>query len=264
MSPGENKYIEKLVTARFPMADFEDLMDALRAASNPKRKKYLASYFGTEPSSGFVGLTAVAARRVAVRCAPGFDLPQLRRLLASGVPEHRYVALKMLVWAYERRPAWREAIARFYLSNLRRVDHWVLVDASAPYILGAHLLDRPGGHLFRLARSRRPEERRIAIVATWVFIRAGDFADTLRLAELLLQDEDPLIHRAVGWMLREVGKRSPVEEKTFLKRHAGAMPRLMLRCAVERLPPSQRRHYLAIRRTEPPAAGPRKRRAGGT
>jgi 3-methyladenine DNA glycosylase AlkD len=184
------------------------LYAALRAASDRKRKKFLASYFGTEDSSDYLGLTAVAARGVAIRFADRFELAQLRRLLASRVPEHRYVALEMLVRRYERRPAERPRIAKFYLANLRRVDHWVLIDTSAPYILGEHLLGRSRTILFELAASKKWTERRIAMVATWAFIKAGDFADTLRLADRLRGDEHPLVRRAVRWMLHEVERRS--------------------------------------------------------
>jgi 3-methyladenine DNA glycosylase AlkD len=209
------------------------LFAAMRTASDPKARRFLASYFGTESSTPFAGLTAVAARRVAVRFAEHFDRMQLRRLLANRVPECRFVALEILVRQYEQHPAAREALAKFYLSNLRHVDHWVLVDTSASYVLGHYLRDKPRTPLYRLARSKRMPERRIAIVATWAFIKAGDIADTLRIAEQLLDDESALIHRAVGWMLREVGKRSPALKEKFLRKHARSMPSLMLRCAVK-------------------------------
>ena len=216
----------------------------MHAASDPKAGKFLASYFGTESSTPFTGLTAVAARRVAVRFAEHFDRMQLRRLLASNVPECRFVALEILVRQYERHPAAREALAKLYFSNLRHVDHWVLVDTSASYVLGDYLRDKPRTPLYRLARSKRMPERRVAIVATWAFIKAGDFSDTLRIAELLLDDESELIHRAVGWMLREVGKRSPRVEEKFLRKHARSMPSLMLRCTVKRFRRSKPSYYL--------------------
>jgi 3-methyladenine DNA glycosylase AlkD len=224
------------------------LLAAMHAASDAKAGRFLASYFGTESSTLFAGLTAVAARRVALRFAEHFDRMQLRRLLASSVPECRFVALEILVRQYEQHPAAQETLAKFYLSNLRYVDHWVLVDTSASYVLGDYLRDKPRTTLYRLARSKRMPERRVAIVATWSFIKAGDFTDTLRIAERLLADESALIHRAVGWMLREVGKRSPVVEETFLRKHARSMPRLMLRCAVKRFRKSKRRYYLSRRR----------------
>jgi 3-methyladenine DNA glycosylase AlkD len=225
----------------------------MREGCDPRRQKYLATYFATgagTPHTPFPGLTAVNAREVAVRFADQFRIPDLRVLLASPVNEHRFVALEMLVRKYETGGAVeRERIARFYIRNLRFVDHWVLVDTSAPYILGDHLLKRRRTLLFELASSRQLFKRRTAIVATAAFIRAHDFADTLRIAERLLHDKHELIHRAVGWMLREVGKRSRAVAERFLQQHHRVMPRLMLRYAVEFLPKASRRRYLT-----PPSA----------
>jgi 3-methyladenine DNA glycosylase AlkD len=226
----------------------------MREACDPRRQKSLATYFATSADRPhtetlFPGLTAVRAREVAVRFADQFRIPELRVLLASAVNEHRFVALEMLVRKYERGgPDERERIARFYIRNLRYVDHWVLVDTSAPYILGDHLLKRRRTLLFDLASSRQLAKRRTAIVATAAFIRAHDFADTLRIAERLLHDEHELVHRAVGWMLREVGRRSRAVAERFLRQHASVMPRLMLRYAVEGLPEARRRRYLSQRR----------------
>jgi 3-methyladenine DNA glycosylase AlkD len=230
---------------------FEPLFAALRAAGDPRRKKFLGSYFA---AGGFaplyIGLTAVAARRVAYRFDDAFTLAALRRLLASAQPEHRFVALELLVRRYERGDSdERTRIARLYVESLRHVDHWALVDTSAPYILGAHLLARDRSILFELAASPRPMERRIAIVATWRFIQAHDYRDTLALAELLLRDADALLHRAVGWMLREVGKRAPAVEHRFLAKHRRAMPRLMLRSAIDHLPSARRKKWLALEPT---------------
>jgi 3-methyladenine DNA glycosylase AlkD len=227
------------------MSKIDALRGAMREACDPKRQKCLATYFAT--ASPYPGLTAVAARRVAVRFSSEFRLSDVRELLASRVDEHRFVALEMLVRKYERgSQSEKERIAKLYIRNLRYVDHWVLVDTSAPYILGDHLLRRPRKILCELASSKDLARRRIAIVATAAFIRADDFDDTLRLAAQLLHDEDALIHRAVGWMLREVGKRSRATVERFLDQHARSMPRLMLRYATERLPEARRRKYLTV------------------
>jgi 3-methyladenine DNA glycosylase AlkD len=126
------------------------------------------------------------------------------------------------------------------------VNNWDLVDLSAPNILGAHLVDRDGRRrlLYRLAGSENVWERRVAVVATHHFIRNGDFSDTLKIAEMLLQDRHDLIHKAVGWMLREVGKRDAAAEKEFLEKHCSVMPRTMLRYAIERLSERKRRRYM--------------------
>ena len=223
------------------------LLAALRAACDPRRQRDLAGYFGRAAGTAgpFPGLTAVAARRVARRFAPRLRQSQVRALLASRVDEHRFVALQMLVRDYQAGgSADRERIAKLYLRNLRHVDHWVLVDTSAPYIVGDHLKDRSRRILFQLAGSKDFVRRRLAILATLAFIRAGDFADTLRLAAALLRDEHPLVQRAVGWMLREVGKRAPATLARFLRNHAGQMPRLMLRYAIESFPARARAKYL--------------------
>jgi|SRR5579859_1525431 len=263
------------------MTTFDDLFEALRGACDPRRQKCLATYFGdgahrSGRKSAYPGLTAVAARRVALRFAGELRDTDLRRLLASDVDEHRYVALEMLVRKYETgRPDDRERIAKFYVRNLRFVDHWVLVDTSAPYVLGAHLSNRPRTILFDLASSQDPMMRRISIIATAAFIRAGDFDDTLRIAELLLSDDHPLIHRAVGWMLREVGKRSRPTLIGFLDRHTQSMPRLMLRYCIDQLPEGYKKRFLrfqtvrrapgsrtSLRRTPDLSTGhPRRRRA---
>ena len=227
------------------MARFDPLFRALRAACDPRRQVYLASYFRSPAKDRYRGLTAVAARKVALRFADDVRLADLVALLASEVDEHRFVALEMLVRRYETGdPAERARIAQLYVRNLRHVDHWVLVDTSAPYILGDHLLHRSRRPLFRLAASKDFVRRRIAIVATAAFIRAGDFGDTLRIAARLARDENELVQRAVGWMLREVGKRSQTALLRFLDRHARAMPRLMLRQAIDQLPAATRRKRL--------------------
>jgi 3-methyladenine DNA glycosylase AlkD len=138
----------------------------------------------------------------------------------------------------------RELIFRTYLDNIANLNNWDLVDTSAPAIVGAYLLDRPRQPIRRLARSRSVWERRIAVVSTLAFIRAGDYDETLRLARLLLRDEHELIRKALGWMLREVGKR----DETRLERHGHEMPRVMLRYAVERLDPLVQRKFLARNR----------------
>jgi 3-methyladenine DNA glycosylase AlkD len=141
----------------------------------------------------------------------------------------------------------KEKIAEFYLEHIKQVNNWDLVDLSAPNILGACLVDRDGSKrrlLYKLAGSDNVWERRIAILATLYFIRNGDFSETLKIAEMLLHDRHDLIHKAVGWMLREVGKRDAVAEEVFLEKHCIAMPRTMLRYAIERLPESKRRRYI--------------------
>jgi 3-methyladenine DNA glycosylase AlkD len=141
-------------------------------------------------------------------------------------------------------PVDKEAIYRFYLDNIKSINNWNLVDASCRDIIGAHLLERDKSLLLSLAQSSDLWERRIAIVSTWAFIRKGQFAWTLKIAKILLNDNHDLIHKAVGWMLREVGGRDEAVLREFLNKHAAKMPRTMLRYAIEKFPESDRKHYL--------------------
>ena len=167
-------------------------------------------------------------------------------LLRSAVHEDRSLALLILVrQANKGRPSDKEKIYKLYLKHTRYINNWDLVDASAREIVGGYLADKSREPLVELARSPCLWERRISIVATHYFIRQGDFADTVRIAELLLGDKEDLIHKAVGWMLREVGKRDQPTLEKFLRRHGKVMPRTTLRYAIERFPKELRQAYLA-------------------
>ena len=155
----------------------------------------------------------------------------------------------MLVDAYDRgSESERAAIFRLYLENTAHINNWDLVDGSAPGIVGRHLEARPRRILFKPARSPDVWKRRIAVLAAFRFIRRNEFAEILRLAEMLLQDRHDLIHKAVGWMLREAGKRDVAILRGFLEKHAARMPRTMLRYAIEKLPAAERRCWLAAGR----------------
>jgi 3-methyladenine DNA glycosylase AlkD len=191
-----------------------------------------------------IGVSVPDARAIARRFA---DLPidSIARLLRSPIHEERLVALLLLAHRFETGDdSLRERIFRTYMANTAHVNNWDLVDTSAAAIVGAHLLHRSREPLRRLAQSRSVWERRIAVVSTLTFIRAGDHEETFRLARALLRDEHDLIRKAVGWMLREVGKRDEPHLIAFLERHAHEMPRVMLRYAVERLDARVRRALL--------------------
>jgi 3-methyladenine DNA glycosylase AlkD len=170
-------------------------------------------------------------------------------LLKSAWHEARSLALMALVKAFERGDAkTREKLYKIYLRNIAFINNWDLVDMSAPQIVGAWLADKPGERrrvLTRLAKSKSLWQRRIAILATYYLIRKGDAAETFRIAKLLMRDEEDLIHKAVGWMLREVGQRVGEEvEESFLRQFYRDMPRTMLRYAIERFSPTKRKRYL--------------------
>jgi 3-methyladenine DNA glycosylase AlkD len=173
-------------------------------------------------------------------------------LLHSRIHEARLLALLLMVWAFRAgSEIERRQIYRLYLSRTRWINSWDLVDLSAPQIVGAWLSDRSRAPLRKLARSTSVWERRIAIVATYCFIRRHELEDTFGITDMLLNDPHDLIHKAAGWMLREAGKRDPAAERRFLASRHTRMPRTMLRYAIEKFPEKERRKYLRARRTTP-------------
>lgn len=240
------------VSARTP-ARAAAAVRRLRALGSPARAAFALSYFKTGPGEyaegdRFLGLRAAEMHAL----ARGFQaLPprEVAALLRSTWHEARLLALLILVRQYAKgTPPARGAIFRLYLRNTARINNWDLVDCSAGRIVGAHLAGRDRGLLRRLARSRSVWERRIAIIATSHFIRLDDFDDTLAIARQLLADGHDLIHKAAGWMLREVGKRDRRVAEAFLDAHAARMPRTMLRYAIERFPEPTRQRYLRLGR----------------
>ena len=222
----------------------------MKGLGNPSRAAAVSRFFKTAPGQygagdRFLGISVPVVRKLSASYQ-ALALRELAALLKSPWHEERLLALLILVRQYARaEPARREAIYRLYMSRTRYINNWDLVDCSAEHIVGAHLRSGPRRPLLRLARSKVLWERRIAIIATFHYIKRGDFTDTLRIARLLRDDPHDLIHKAVGWMLREVGKRDRAVEEQFLLLHGKRMPRTMLRYAIERFPPSLRRRHLA-------------------
>ena len=233
------------------------VMAALAAVADPADAVVLQRFFKTGPGEYgegdvFLGVRVPQTRAVAKRFA-GLPLPEVRALLDSPVHEHRLAGLIVVNAAFARASgvrtrddAERERLAAFYLRAVRdgRVNNWVLVDASAEFVLGEFLLDRQRGTLDELAASPVLWERRVAVLSTFAFLKAGDASTTLELSVRLLDDPEDLMHKAVGWMLREVGKRDLATEEEFLQRHYKSMPRTALRYAIERLPEQKRRAYM--------------------
>jgi len=209
----------------------------------------LQGFFKTGPGEYgegdlFLGVVAPDIRRVAKEFQ-GTPLSEVITLLKSTIHEERLLALLMLVHAYTRGDdLLKKKIFRLYLKNTKYINNWDLVDLSAPNIVGTHLLDKSRTPLYAFAKSRDLWKRRIAILSTFAFIRRNDFDDTLRISKVLLMDDHDLLHKAVGWMLREVGKRDMAAEEKFLHQHYNKMPRTMLRYAIERFPEGKRRSYL--------------------
>ena len=225
------------------------LQARLRTLGNPKDATFLAGFFKTGPGQygeddQFIGVRVPVIRKVA-REFVGLPLAEVECLLHSPIHEERLAALVILVMQAAKADAKaRKAIYDLYLDNTKFINNWDLVDLSAPQIVGAYLVDESRRPLYRLAKSSWLWDRRISILATFHFIRLGDFGDTLKIAEALLGDREDLMHKAVGWMLREVGKRDTVALEGFLGRHCWVMPRTMLRYAIERFPEKKRRAYL--------------------
>jgi 3-methyladenine DNA glycosylase AlkD len=192
----------------------------------------------------FIGVSVPALRAMTSRYRH-LSLIGIEKLLTSPIHEYRYAGLLILVSQYQAgNKGDRQTIFDFYLAHTSSVNNWDLVDTSAAYIVGEHLVHRSRRVLYRLARSQVLWERRIAMVATSAFIERGDLKETFGIAERLLDDHHDLIHKAVGWMLREAGDVSRSEMMSFLKRHYCRLPRTALRYAIEHLPERQRKRSL--------------------
>jgi len=229
---------------------------ALREAGDPTIAAHSKKFFKAEPGGygegdRFHGLRVPVVRKLA-RDARGLSLDKIKKLLDSPYHEARLMALVMLAERYGRGDeSTREDIYRFYLASTDRINNWDLVDASAHKIVGAHLQANSRKPLDRLVRSKLVWDRRVAIIATYRFIQDGEVEPTFRLAEKLLADDHDLIHKAVGWMLREAGKCDSKRLNAFLCAHAATMPRTMLRYAIEKLSPATRAKFMGVRHSSP-------------
>jgi 3-methyladenine DNA glycosylase AlkD len=221
------------------------LLQSLASADKEKTAKFFKTGTGGYAEGDeFIGVPVPVLRKIA-REFMHVSLSELQELIQSKINEERLLALIILGSRYKKAStAVKEEIYQFYLTHLQHVNNWNLVDSSAHLIMGAHLINEDKGILLRLAQSDTMWERRIAMVATWYFIRQYDLSWTFKIAEILLNDKHDLIHKAVGWMLREAGKRAPNQLILFLDQHTAFMPRTMLRYAIEKLSVEQRQYYL--------------------
>jgi 3-methyladenine DNA glycosylase AlkD len=230
--------------------EYAKILRELQCLKNSKKAKDLTRFFKCgkgEYGEGdvFWGIMVPQQRQVAKKYFQEAGLKDIQKLLDSPVHEQRLTGLLMLVSQFEKADErTKKAIYNFYLKDAKRINNWDLVDLTAPRIVGGYLLDKDRKILYKLAKSKNLWERRIAILATFMFIRESDFRESLIIAEILLNDSHDLIHKAVGWMLREVGKRDLKEEEKFLKKYSQKMPRTMLRYAIEKFPEKKRREYL--------------------
>jgi 3-methyladenine DNA glycosylase AlkD len=225
------------------------IQQRLRRFATKEKAAVLQRFFKTGPGQygegdKFLGVVVPDIRHVVkeYRDAP---LPEVVKLMRSPWHEERVCALLILVDKFEQSDeALRKKIYSLYLENTRYINNWDLVDLSAPKIVGPYLDGGSRALLYRLVRSKSLWERRIAILATFPYIRKGDFADALSISEKLLADDEDLMHKAVGWMLREVGKKDVTVLEGFLKKHHRKMPRTAFRYAIERFPEAKRKKYL--------------------
>ncbi len=228
---------------------YREILDHLLSLADPAVAAHSERFFKTaEGEYGFgdrfLGIRVPVIRQ-AVKIFHAAPLSDAEKLLKSKYHEVRLFALLLLVYRYAKAAApEQETIYHLYLNNTPYVNNWDLVDSSAPYIVGAHLEQRDRSVLYDLSKSDTLWERRIAVMSTFYFIKKDQFDDTLHIAEQLLCDEEELIHKAVGWMLREVGKRELAVEVAFLKEHYQMMPRIMLRYAIEKFSAAERLRYL--------------------
>ena len=226
-----------------------DIVKELKQQADSEQARQLQRFFKTGPGEygegdRFFGLRVPEIRKIA-RSHRNLTMDELGQLLAEEWHEARLAALLILVEQFKRGDeATRGTLYRFYLAHTAHINNWDLVDCSAPNIVGGWLLERSRAPLYKRARSKNIWERRIAILATFTFIRHDDFDDILAIAEQLLGDREDLIHKALGWMLREVGKRNQPRLEQFLRDHYPQLPRTTLRYAIERFPEKLRRSYL--------------------
>lgn len=227
----------------------ESLKKELTAKGSLKKAKASAWFFKTGPGQYgegdvFIGLTVPEQREIAKRYIH-LSLNDLTKLIKSKEHEFRFTALEILVFKYDKGDdKLRREIVSLYIKNAKHINNWDLVDTSAPYILGPHLLKGNKDILYKLAKSKNLWERRIAIVSTLYFIKNNQFKDTIRISEILLSDKEDLIHKATGWMLREVGKKDIKVLDKFLNKYCKIMPRTMLRYSIEKFDDKKREHYL--------------------
>lgn len=220
----------------------------LKKQANKKKAVLLSRYFKTEEGDYgfgdiFLGLTVPQSRILATKYkALGFD--DIKELLKSKIHEERLIALLILVNKFQKEPMEQRRVYDFYLRNTKFINNWDLVDLSSDKIIGGYLMDKPKDILEKLANSKNLWEKRIAMVATYNFIKNGKLTETLKIADILLYDKEDLVQKSVGWMLREVGNRNNRLAESYLKKRYKKMGRTALRYAIEKFPESKRKQYL--------------------
>jgi 3-methyladenine DNA glycosylase AlkD len=226
------------------MNELENLRIQMQQYTNKAKAINYRNFFKNSKDDLFLGITAATIRKIAKEFSQ-LTMKDILVLMKSNVHDERSIANAILCRKFNNSDDDRKTkIFNFFIKNRKHIRDWDGVDDSAPYIVGPYLINRDKSILYKLAESKRIWDRRIAIVSTLYFIRQGHTSDTLQLAKLLLDDQEDLIHKAVGWTLREVGKKNVFLLKKFLNKHHKEMPRTMLRYAIERLSDNERKLYL--------------------
>jgi 3-methyladenine DNA glycosylase AlkD len=231
------------------MPKFKDIQKRLKKLGNKKHAAISQKFFKTGPGEYgegdiFIGVRVPVLRGL-VKEYPDVSVEDAALLLHSQIHEERLLALLLLVRLFSKGDdPTKSIIYETYLGNTALVNNWDLVDSSAEHIVGAYLVNRDKAVLYRLAESENLWERRISIMSTFHFVKRHEFSETLKISKMLLFDRQDLIHKATGWMLREIGKRHLQTEESFLKAHYKDMPRTMLRYAIEKFPEQKRQRYL--------------------
>ncbi len=221
----------------------------IKKQSNKELAKLLQRFFKTGPGEygegdKFAGIKVPVSRKIAINNSD-LTLEEVKQLLVSEIHEERLIALLILVHQFKKGDeAQKKKIFKFYVRNTKHINNWDLVDLSAPQIVGAFIVDKEKDILFKFANSKNLWQKRIAVLSTFSFIKINRFNEALNISEILLNDNHDLIHKAVGWMLREIGKRNLKVEEDFLKKYYKQMPRTMLRYAIEKFPEKKRQQYL--------------------
>ena len=227
----------------------QNIQRKIQELGSREKAKVSQRFFKTGPGEYgegdvFVGVKVPELRKLAKEYQK-ITVKEVKQLLRSAIHEERLLALFILVRKYSKgNETEKKRIYELYLKNTQFINSWDLVDSSAHHIIGAFLVDKSKEPLYSLAKSMNLWERRISIISTFYFIKHDKYAETLKISEILLTDEQDLIHKAVGWMLREIGKRHMPTEEKFLRKHYKRMPRTMLRYAIEKFPEDKRQGYL--------------------
>lgn len=227
----------------------ETIVEDLKSVSDEQRVTVLLRFFKTRKGQygygdKFVGIKTPDLAKIIKKYYRDISFEDLKFFVTNPIHEYRVFGFMCLVHKYEKEDENKEEIYKYFKKYMKYLNNWDLVDITVPHVIGDYMFNKKKDWLYNLARSKNLWYRRIAIMSTFEFIRRGEYEDTLKISEILLNDKEDLIHKAVGWMLREIGKKDLTVEEEFLKKHYNNMPRTMLRYAIEKFDEPKRKNYL--------------------